>query len=100
DEEDPRRDPVRPVRARMGPREPGPSRGILGHAPARRRSSDRGGRQAAALDDVLDQAAEGVMASRIPVAREGWPFILGPAVAALGFTLLGRRRLAAPFWAA
>jgi len=40
------------------------------------------------------------MASRIPVAREGWPFILGPAVAALGFTLLGRRRLAAPFWAA
>lgn len=40
------------------------------------------------------------MASRIPVAREGWPFILGPAVAALGLTLLGRRRLAAPFWAA
>lgn len=40
------------------------------------------------------------MASRIPVASEGWPFILGPAVAALGLTLLGRRRLAAPFWAA
>ena len=40
------------------------------------------------------------MASRIPVAREGWPFILGPAVAALGLTLLGHRRLATPFWAA
>ena len=40
------------------------------------------------------------MASRLPVAREGWPFILGPAVAALGLTLLGHRRLATPFWAA
>ena len=40
------------------------------------------------------------MASRLPIAKEGWPFILGPAVAALGLTLLGRRRLAAPFWAA
>ena len=40
------------------------------------------------------------MASRVPVAKEGWPFILGPAVAALGLTLLGRRRLALPFWAA
>jgi phosphatidylserine decarboxylase len=40
------------------------------------------------------------MASRMPVAREGWPFILGPAVAALGLTLLGHRRLATPFWAA
>jgi phosphatidylserine decarboxylase len=40
------------------------------------------------------------MAPRVPVAKEGWPFILGPAVAALGLTLLGRRRLALPFWAA
>ena len=40
------------------------------------------------------------MASRVPIAKEGWPFILGPAVAALGLTLLGRRRLALPFWAA
>ena len=40
------------------------------------------------------------MGSRIPIAKEGWPFIVGPAVAALGLTLLGHRRLAAPFWAA
>jgi phosphatidylserine decarboxylase len=40
------------------------------------------------------------MARRVPVAREGWPFILGPAVAALGLTLLGHRRVALPFWAA
>jgi phosphatidylserine decarboxylase len=40
------------------------------------------------------------MASRLPVAKEGWPFIIGPAVAALGLTLLGHRRLAVPFWAA
>jgi phosphatidylserine decarboxylase len=38
--------------------------------------------------------------ARIPIAREGWPFVLGPAVAALGLTLLGHRRLATPFWAA
>jgi phosphatidylserine decarboxylase len=40
------------------------------------------------------------MAPRLPVAREGWPFILGPALAALGLTLLGHRRLALPFWGA
>jgi phosphatidylserine decarboxylase len=40
------------------------------------------------------------MASRVPIAKEGWPFILGPAVAALGLTLLGHRRVAMPFWAA
>ena len=40
------------------------------------------------------------MARRIPIAREGWPFVLGPAVAALGLTLLGHRRLALPCWAA
>jgi phosphatidylserine decarboxylase len=41
-----------------------------------------------------------MMAPRLPVAREGWPFILGPALAALGLTLLGHRRLALPFWGA
>jgi phosphatidylserine decarboxylase len=40
------------------------------------------------------------METRIPVAREGWPFIVGPALAAVGLTLLGHRRLALPFWAA
>jgi phosphatidylserine decarboxylase len=40
------------------------------------------------------------MARRLPVAREGWPFILGPAVVAAGLVLAGRRRLALPFAAA
>lgn len=40
------------------------------------------------------------MEAKIPVAREGWPFIIGPALAAAGLTLLGHRRLALPFWAA
>ena len=40
------------------------------------------------------------MGVRLPIAREGWPFILGPALAAAGLTLLGHRRLALPFWAA
>jgi phosphatidylserine decarboxylase len=34
------------------------------------------------------------------VAREGWPFVLGPAVAAAALFLVGRRRLALPFAAA
>jgi phosphatidylserine decarboxylase len=34
---------------------------------------------------------------RLPVAREGWPFILGPAAVALLLGLAGRRRLALPF---
>jgi phosphatidylserine decarboxylase len=38
--------------------------------------------------------------SRLPIAREGWPFIVGSAVVAAGLTLFGRRRLALPFWAA
>ena len=38
--------------------------GVPGHAAARRRAPDRGGRQAAALDDVLDQAAERVTGDR------------------------------------
>ena len=37
---------------------------------------------------------------RLPVAREGWPFIAVPAVMAVGLALLGRRRLATPFAAA
>jgi phosphatidylserine decarboxylase len=37
---------------------------------------------------------------RLPVAREGWLFILGPAVIAGGLWLAGRRRLALPFAAA
>jgi len=38
--------------------------------------------------------------ARIPVAREGWPFIAIPAVIAAGLALGGRRGLAAPFAAA
>jgi phosphatidylserine decarboxylase len=37
---------------------------------------------------------------KVPVAREGWPFILGPAVMALGLLLVGRRKAALPFAAA
>ena len=37
---------------------------------------------------------------RLPVAREGWPFIVIPAVLAAGLALSGRRGLAAPFAAA
>jgi phosphatidylserine decarboxylase len=33
----------------------------------------------------------------LPVAREGWPFILVPAAVAAGLALTGRRRLALPF---
>ncbi len=40
------------------------------------------------------------MAKRLPVAPEGWPFIIGPAVIAAGLALFGRRRLALPFAAA
>jgi phosphatidylserine decarboxylase len=34
---------------------------------------------------------------RLPIAPEGWPFILGPAALALGLALVGQRRLALPF---
>ncbi len=34
---------------------------------------------------------------RLPVAREGWPFILGPAAGAAALWLVGRRALAVPF---
>ena len=37
---------------------------------------------------------------KLPIAREGWAFILGPAAVAAGLFLTGRRRLAAPFAAA
>ncbi len=37
---------------------------------------------------------------RVPVAREGWPFIAAPAVIAAGLALAGRRGLAVPFAAA
>ena len=40
------------------------------------------------------------MANRLPIAKEGWPFIAIPGVLALGLALLGRRRLALPFAAA
>jgi phosphatidylserine decarboxylase len=36
----------------------------------------------------------------LPVAREGWPFVLGPAAVAAALFLVGRRRLALPFAAA
>lgn len=37
---------------------------------------------------------------RLPVAREGWAFVVVPALAALGLAVAGRRRLALPFAAA
>ena len=40
------------------------------------------------------------MKTRLPVAREGWPFIVIPAALAAGLALAGRRVLAAPLAAA
>ena len=40
------------------------------------------------------------MASKLPIAKEGWPFIAIPGAVALGLALLGHRRLALPFAAA
>ena len=40
------------------------------------------------------------MIPKLPVAREGWPFIVGPAVIAAALALLGRRKAALPFVAA
>ena len=40
------------------------------------------------------------VARKLPVAREGWPFILGSAAIAVGLRLAGHRRLALPFWTA
>src|SRR5918993_180073 len=84
----------------MGSREPGPSCGLPRHAQARRGAPDRRSGQAAALDDVVDQAHPRMTMRKLPVAPEGWPFILGPAVVALGLTVLGRRKAALPFVAA
>jgi phosphatidylserine decarboxylase len=44
--------------------------------------------------------AETPRTPKLPVAPEGWPFILGPAAVALGLALVGRRKLALPFAAA
>lgn len=38
--------------------------------------------------------------ARVPIAREGWPFVLVPAALGLGVRLLGGRRLAWPLLAA
>ena len=40
------------------------------------------------------------MGIKLPIAKEGWPFIAVPGAIALGLALLGRRRLALPFAAA
>jgi len=40
------------------------------------------------------------MGMKLPIAKEGWPFIAVPGAIALGLALLGRRRLALPFAAA
>jgi len=40
------------------------------------------------------------MGFKLPVAREGWPFIIAPAAVAAVLALFGRRRLALPFAAA
>ena len=37
------------------------------------------------------------MAGKLPIAREGWPFIVGPAAVAAVLWATGHRRLAAPF---
>ena len=37
---------------------------------------------------------------KLPIAREGWPFIILPGMMAAALTLLGRRKLAIPFAAA
>ncbi|HET7343215.1 MAG TPA: phosphatidylserine decarboxylase [Methylomirabilota bacterium] len=40
------------------------------------------------------------MARRLPIAKEGWPFVAIPGAIALGLALIGHRRLALPFAAA
>jgi phosphatidylserine decarboxylase len=37
------------------------------------------------------------MSTRVPIAREGWPFVAVPGAMALGLALLGHRRLALSF---
>ena len=41
-----------------------------------------------------------MMEKKLPIAREGWPFIVLPGMMAAALALLGRRRLALPFAAA
>jgi len=48
----------------------------------------------------VDPATPDVTMKRVPVAREGWPFIAAPAVIAASLFASGRRRLALPFVAA
>src|SRR5205807_5341657 len=105
--EDPRRDPDGGLRARVGPGEPGQPCRLPRDAQARSRPSHRGGGEASARDDELDQAApdglrrpRGREGASMKVAREGWPFVAVPGVIALGLMLVGRRRLATPFAAA
>jgi phosphatidylserine decarboxylase len=38
--------------------------------------------------------------ARPPIAKDGWPFVIGPALAAAALFVMGRRRLALPFAAA
>jgi phosphatidylserine decarboxylase len=40
------------------------------------------------------------MQGKLPIAREGWPFIVGSAAIAIGLRMLGHRGLALPFWGA
>ncbi len=40
------------------------------------------------------------MDRKLPIAREGWPFVIVPGVMAAALALVGRRRLALPFAAA
>src|SRR5919198_2584298 len=88
----------------MGPGESGEPSGLPGHAASGRRASHRRGGQAVAGHDVVDQAAADGLAGRpdmrLPIAREGWPFVVAPAAIAVGLLLAGRRRLALPFAAA
>jgi phosphatidylserine decarboxylase len=41
-----------------------------------------------------------MMEKKLPIAREGWPFIVLPGMMAVALALLGRRRMALPFAAA
>jgi len=41
-----------------------------------------------------------MMDTKLPIAREGWPFVIIPGVIAAGLALVGRRALAVPFAAA
>ena len=53
-EEDPARDPIRPIRQGMDSREQGQPTHVPSHAPPRPRAPDRKGRQRAAGDDAVD----------------------------------------------